>query len=119
MCLSLAPLWQVSQVAKKKKAKHEETSALVEPKSLREKVSNRLGDFLKVAGQARTNAITISNLSYAGELSKTLMDNANKMESVYKKAKAAVEDKSTSEKGFNQLLKQMDECEASNETLKA
>ena len=58
---------------------------------------------MNVAGQSRTSAITISNFQYAGELSKTLLaagllDHANKMESVYKKARAAYEEKTTSDK---------------------
>ena len=109
----------MSQTTKAKKKKTEETSAVVEPTTFREKLEGKLGEFLKVAGQSRTSAIAISNLQYAGELSKTLLDHANKMESVYKKAKAAVEEKATTEKAFSSLLKQMQECEGSNDKLKA
>ena len=77
---------------------------MVEPKTFMEKVQSKLPEFLKTAGQSRTSSITISDLDYASELSKTLLDHAEKMEAYYKKAKAAVDSKETSEKVYKKLL---------------
>lgn len=91
----------------------------MEPKTYLDKVQGKLPEFLKSAGQSRTSSISISGLEYAGELSKSLLEHAEKMEAYYKKAKAALDSKETSEKVYKKLFSGMENLEKDNDKLKA
>lgn len=91
----------------------------MEPKTGKEKLQAKLPEFLKAAGVSRTASITISGLEYATELSKSLLDHAEKMEAYYKKGKSAVEGNDTSEKSFKKILAHMETLEVENDKLKA
>ena len=111
------------QAAPKKKAepraaanqKVEEMAA----KSYREQVGAKLADFLGLAGKARTSSLTLSNLEFADELAKKMLQHALGMEKVYLRINEAVKDKKTSEKDFKEILQRMDEKTSSHNKLQA
>ena len=72
---------------KKKKTKEEsgEKSEKVEPETIQDKANAALPLILKDASDARTSSIKLTNMEYAGELSKQLLDHAQKLEKLYSK----------------------------------
>ena len=79
--------------APKKKARKETTEAeKVEPKTLSEEVEDTLPAVLKSAGVSRQQAIKLTNIPYAGDLSKNLLAHAGDLEDLFKKLSAAKDD---------------------------
>ena len=80
--------------APKKKPRKETTGEAekVEPKTISEEVEDILPDVLKSAGVSRQQAIKLTNIPYAGDLSKNLLDHAGDLEDLFKKMRAAKDD---------------------------
>lgn len=76
-----------AQPKKKKAIKDEngEKSEPVTPETTQEKANAALSSILKDASDARTSSIKLTNMEYAGELSKQLLDHALKLEKLYSK----------------------------------
>lgn len=86
---------EVQAQPKKKKAKEEsaEKSEPVQPETTQEKANAALPLILKDASDARTASIKLTNMEYAGELSKQLLDHAQKLEKLYSKLSQELEGK--------------------------
>lgn len=91
--LSLRTL-QAAPVKSKKKEKEKNKSEEVVPKTLEETAKDEMAEILKVAASSRTKSMELSNIQYAAELSKQLLDYAVSLEEIYKDLRKAVEDKS-------------------------
>ena len=84
---SLPNSLEVQAQPKKKKVKEEsgEKSEPVEPETVQDRANAALPTILKDASDARTASIKLTNMEYAGELSKQLLDHAQKLEKLYSK----------------------------------
>ncbi|CAK9111988.1 Nipped-B-like protein B [Durusdinium trenchii] len=84
-------------VVKKKvpKPEEDEKSKKVEPQTIQEKLQEGSTEALKLAGQARTDSITLAGLDYADDLSGALLKHANATEEVYKNVQLALKKKSS------------------------
>ena len=78
---------EVQAQPKKKKAKEESAkkSETVQPETTQDKANAALPLILKDASDSRTASIKLSNMEYAGELSKQLLEHAQKLEKLYSK----------------------------------
>lgn len=72
------------QVAAPNKAPKKEKTEKVEPSSFKGQAVQRLPTLLQDAATARTHSIKLADMQYAGELSKQLLDHAEKLEALYK-----------------------------------
>lgn len=79
--------------APKKKAKKEEKSEVVEPKTMLEKASDLMHDILAESTTARKKSMALGAVNYAGELSAQLMKYAQSMEKHYKVLQRATANK--------------------------
>ena len=83
---------QVAAAPKKKARRESGEAEKVEPKTLSEEVEEALPDVLKSAGVSRQQAIKLTNIPYAGDLSKNLLSHAGDLEELFKKLRAAKDD---------------------------
>ncbi|CAK9069956.1 unnamed protein product [Durusdinium trenchii] len=90
----LTAMAQAAPVKSKKKEKEKNKSEEVVPKTLEETAKDEMAEILKVAASSRTKSMELSNIQYAAELSKQLLDYAVSLEEIYKDLRKAVEDKS-------------------------
>ena len=77
------------------KPEEDEKSKKVEPQTIQEKLQEGSTEALKLAGQARTDSITLAGLDYADDLSGALLKHANATEEVYKNVQLALKKKSS------------------------
>ena len=105
--------------APKKKPRKETTGEAekVEPKTMSEEVEDILPDVLKSAGVSRQQAIKLTNIPYAGDLSKNLLDHAGDLEDVFKKMRAAKDD--NNENLMRKLFAQLKQKEEFGDKAKA
>ncbi|CAK9034304.1 unnamed protein product [Durusdinium trenchii] len=90
----LTAMAQAAPVKSKKKEKEKNKSEEVVSKTLEETAKDEMAEILKVAASSRTKSMELSNIQYAAELSKQLLDYAVSLEEIYKDLRKAVEDKS-------------------------
>ena len=64
---------------------------------------------LSKGGQARKDAIALGNLEYTGDLAKRLMEFSSKMEHIYKKLQALVQEKSDDAQRYMKFFGVIDE----------
>ena len=100
------------------KANKEKTEK-IEPKTYREKVAAQMTDWLQAAAKARTHSITLGSLEFAEELAKKLLAHAVKMEKDYLKISAALKDKATKERHFQNYLTNMEDMLKGHQKLQA
>ena len=72
------------------KPEEDEKSKKVEPQTIQEKLQEGSTEALKLAGQARTDSITLAGPDYADDLSGALLKHANATEEVYKNVQLAL-----------------------------
>ncbi len=113
------PITQVQAAPKKRPEKSKETTQEVQPKTLREQVSQKLQDWLKSAATCRTSSITLASLEFADELAKKMKLQAIEMEKTYTNIVACVNDKKTKDREFQDLIANMNEKMKSCEKLQA
>ena len=77
------------------KPEEEDKSKKVEPQSIQEKLQDGSCEALKLAGQARTDSITLAGLDYADDLSQALLKTANETEEFYRKVQSALKKKAS------------------------
>ena len=94
---------------KPKTEKGQDTTEPMEPKTFKEKVSEKVGEWLKLAGQARTSSLTLSSLEFADELATKLLAHATSMEKTYVQISQALNDKKTKDKEFENLIRVMND----------
>ena len=122
-CLCCANLPRQVQAAPKKRpnkpADKEDKSEPVAPLTHKEKVVASLEDFLKSAGSARTQSLTLNGLEYADDLAKTMLKHANSVEAIYTEIKKAIKSQTGGEKEFKTFQKKMEDKENTGKKLKA
>lgn len=96
---------------KKKQRKEEEEAEEVKPQTWQSKASETLPELLQDAAKARTSAIKLDTVEYAGELSKQLLEHAATLEKYYQKLRQSLDQKKE-DKVLKALLKEIDEASA-------
>jgi len=107
-------LGQVAVAKKKAEKRPKETSEEVTPQSVSEQVTEAINEALKLAGQARTSAITLSGLEFADNLSTAMKDHCTKIESLYGQVQKAIKEK----KSDKELAKFIGTIESENANTK-
>lgn len=87
LCLQQAP---VAKKAAKRIPKPQESSEVVEPQSVADKLKLALEDLLKESGTARTAAIQLAGLEYADHLHRAIKEHADKVEGLYAEVQTAL-----------------------------
>ena len=109
---------QVAVAKKKAEKKVKETSEEVTPQTVTEQVTEAINEALKLAGQARTSAITLSGLEFAENLSQAMKDHANKIESLYGQVQKAIKEKK-SDKELARFIGMIESEDANTKKLQA
>lgn len=91
----------------------------VEPSTFQERVKAKLQDWLKNAGHARAQSLTLQSLEFAEELAQKLMGHALSMERTYLRIQNKMKDTNLNEKDFKSIYAVMEEKIAIYDKLQA